>query len=53
MVIDDNQDETISTSSTHNEIWHNNKDETVQKLPKKMAEQETEKKKVITTVILE
>ena len=29
MMIDDNQDETISTFSTHNEIWHKNKDETM------------------------
>jgi len=32
MVIDDNQYETICTLSTHDEIWHNSKDEAVQKL---------------------
>ena len=35
MVIDDNQDETISASSTHNETQHNYEGETVQKLQKK------------------
>jgi len=53
MVIDYNHDETISTFSTHNETWHNNEDETVQKLQKRLAEQEKEKKKVITTVIMD
>ena len=45
MVIDYNHDETISTFSTHNETWHNNEDETVQKLQKGLTEQEKEKKR--------